>query len=138
VRFIRDRNIKVPMTHLVSFPTVLETDIPQTASVSPDLIIGRERLNSLESYLKQIAKMVHPERYLSFPDCRTDLAAILRGTTFTTRLYLRDYIDNHDLKVRDIEMIHETLITPIASTKRLAIEGEAGTGKTVLAMMLAK
>ncbi|MFW7381623.1 MAG: NERD domain-containing protein [Oligoflexus sp.] len=138
LRFLKNRGVKVPTTHLVSFPSVNEDDIPQSASVSPDLIIGRQRIADLEAYLKQISKMVHPAQFLNFQDCRRDLDGILRGTTYTTRLYLRDYIDNHDSKVRDIEVIHETLLTPIASTKRLAIEGEAGTGKTVLAMMLAR
>lgn len=138
LRFLKNRNLKVPASHLVCFPTVMEDDIPSSASVETELILGKERLKDLESYLKQIARRVHPEKYLTFTDVRKELDGILRGTTYTTRLYLRDYIDNHEMKVKDVESIHESLITPISGTKRLAIEGEAGTGKTVLAMMLAR
>jgi hypothetical protein len=138
LRFLKNRQIKVPTTHLVCFPSVREDDIPSSASVQHDLILGRDRLNRLEDYLKSIARMVHPSKFLNFADRRKELDQILRGTTYTTRLYLRDYIDNHELKVQDVEIIHETLITPIAGTRRMAIEGEAGTGKTILAMMLAR
>ena len=60
------------------------------------------------------------------------------GATFTSRLYLRDYIDSHDLRLRDLDTIQETLITPISSSHWLGIEGEAGTGKSMLAVLLAR
>jgi hypothetical protein len=138
LRMLKQRKIKVPATHLVCFPTVNENEIRASASVQQELVIGRARLANVEEYLRQICRKVHPEKYLDFSDVREELNGILKGSTYTTRLHLRDYIDNHELKVKDIEHIHETLISPIASVKRLAVEGEAGTGKTILAMMLAK
>jgi hypothetical protein len=138
LRLLKQSKIKVPATHLVCFPSVNEDEIQGSASVQPDLVIGRKRMGSLQDYLKQICRKVHPAKYLEFSDVRISLDEILKGSTYTTRLHLRDYIDNHELKVKDVELIHETLINPISSVKRLAIEGEAGTGKTILAIMLAK
>lgn len=134
----KQRKIKVPATHLVCFPSVNEDEIRVSASVQPDLVIGRRRMAGLEEYLRKICRKVHPEKYLDFNDVREELNSVLKGSTYTTKLHLRDYIDNHELKVKDVERIHETLINPISSVKRLAVEGEAGTGKTILAMMLAK
>ena len=138
LRFLKKKGIKVPATHLVCFPTVLESDIEQTAEVEPKLVIGKSRLEGLDRYLESLVKQVHPEKYLDFDDVGKELDQVLRGSNYSTRLYIRDYLDTHETRVRDVEIIHETLVTPVASSRRLAVEGEAGTGKTMLAIMLAK
>ncbi|SMF83591.1 nuclease-related domain-containing DEAD/DEAH box helicase [Pseudobacteriovorax antillogorgiicola] len=138
LRYLKRSNLKCPATHLVCFPTADETQIQASAEVEPKLILGRHRLQNLEAYLKEIAKAVHPEKYLKFQDIGQDLDTLLKGSTYETKLFIRDYLDNHEMRVKDVEVIHETLITPVASSKRLAVEGEAGTGKTMLAIMLAK
>ncbi len=138
LRFMKGRGIKVPATHLVCFPNVVESDIVNGAEVEPMLILGRNRLTQLESYLQEVCAKVHPEKYLHFSDVRKSIDLTLKGASYSTKLYLRDYLDNHEMKVKDVETVHETLVTPIAGAQRLAIEGEAGTGKTLLAMILAK
>jgi hypothetical protein len=138
LRFLRSQNVKVPVSHAVAFPSAEENDIPTSAGVAKDIIIGRNGMLQLEETLKNIAKMSQPQQFLDFKDCSEVLDKLLVGSTFTTRLFLRDYLDRHEGRVRDTESIHETLISPISATQRMGIEGEAGTGKTMLAIMLAR
>ncbi|NVJ62252.1 MAG: NERD domain-containing protein [Gammaproteobacteria bacterium] len=138
LRYLRQQSVRVPVCHAVCFPNVLETDIPENAAIEPKLVIGINRMENLVETLETIAKNSHEERFLNFNDVADRVHSILRGSHFSTRLHIRDYLDNHELRLKDIETISETLITPIASSPRLGIEGEAGTGKTMLAIMLAK
>jgi len=50
----------------------------------------------------------------------------------------RLYIDSHEMRVRDVESVIDSLVTPVTSQRRIGIEGEAGTGKTMLALIIAK
>ena len=138
VRYLRTKGIKVPVTHAVCLPSVVEQDFPETTESNHSILIGRDRLKNLELSLKTIVEAAHPPRFLNFEDVGSELDKLLVGPSFTTKLYLRDYLDSHEHRVKDVETIHETLITPIASSRRLGIEGEAGTGKTMLAILLAK
>jgi len=138
LRFLKRNGVKVPVSHAVCFPGAAEEEFPASSGLVPELIIGRGRIKDLDQTLKDIAEKSQPEQYRHFEDVGTALDRLLVGSSFTTRLYLRDYIDGHEHRVKDVETIQETLITPIASTKRLGIEGEAGTGKTMLAVMLAR
>ncbi len=138
LRFLRKNNVRVPVSHAVCFPSVSEDEFPATAGTAPEIIIGRNRIKDLEATLKTIFEKSQPEQYRRFDDCATELDRLLVGSTFTTKMYLRDYLDSHEHRVKDVESIHETLITPIASSRRLGIEGEAGTGKTMLAIMLGR
>jgi hypothetical protein len=138
LRFLKKHGVRVPVSHAVCFPTAGEEDFPASASIAPELIIGRNRVKHLETALAEVAKVSQPEQYLAFADVAQDLDRLLIGTTYATRLYLGDYIAGHELRVKDVQSIHESLVTPITSAMRLGIEGEAGTGKTMLAVMLAK
>lgn len=138
LRSLKRNNIKVPVSHAVCFPGASEDEFPAAAGMAPEIIIGRNRLKDLDQALKALVEKSQPEQYLRFEDCASELDRLLIGSTFTTRLYLRDYIDSNEHRVKDIESIHETLVTPISSAKRLGIVGEAGTGKTMIAVMLAK
>jgi hypothetical protein len=138
VRFLKSRNIKVPVTHAVCFPSANESEFPQSAGLEPEIILGRARLPELEKSLKDIVHKSHPAKFLNFDDVGESLNKVLAGTDFCTRLYFRDYIDSHELKVMDVEQVQDTLVQPVAATKRLGVEGEAGTGKTVLALNMAK
>jgi len=138
LRYLRRHNLRVPVSHAVCFPGAAEEEFPESSAMVPEIVIGRTRMKDLDAALKAIATKSQPEKYLDFQGVGPELDRLLIGSTFTTKLYLRDYIDTHEHRVRDVEHIHETLIMPIASTKRLAIEGEAGTGKTMLAVMLAR
>lgn len=138
LRFLKRNEVRVPVSHAVSFPSADENEFPVAAGVPQEIIIGRNRIKNLEQTLKQIAEKSQPEHFLKFSDVGTHLERLLVGSTFTTKMYLRQYIDGHELRVKDTETIQETLITPIAASRRLGIEGEAGTGKTLLALFLAK
>lgn len=138
LRYLKKKNVKVPMTHMVCLPSVHEQDFPDRPDVENILLIGRQRLENLEQALVQAVTAAQPARFLQFDNAADALDKILRGSHYTSRLYIRDYIDQHEGKVKDVEHIHDTLISPMVSTKRLAVEGEAGTGKTMLAMALAK
>ena len=138
VRYLKSKGIRVPVTHAVCLPSVGERDFPETTESNHAILIGRDRLRNLEETLKGVIQAAHPARFLQFADVGGELDKVLVGPSFTTKLYLRDYLDSHEHRVKDVEAIHETLITPIASSRRLGIEGEAGTGKTMLAILLAK
>lgn len=138
IRYIRKQNIQVPVCHAVCLPDVIESEIPNTAAIEPELVIGINRIGMLLETLQQIATQSHREQFLTFTDAWKEVDEVLKGSHFATKLHLRDYLDNHELRVKDIESITETLITPLANNHRMGIEGEAGTGKTILAIMLAK
>jgi hypothetical protein len=80
---------------------------------------------SLASALKNLVTHVQPGRHLKFEDVADELHDILWGKDFTSKLFLKDYLTSHDLRVKDVEVIQETLVQPIAASARLAIEGEA-------------
>lgn len=138
LRFLKRHQVKVPVSHAVCFPGAEEHEFPEATGMVKELIIGRSRLKNLAATLSEIVRKSQPEQYLRFNDVGTELDRLLVGSTFTTRLYLRDYLNAHENRVKDVEQVHETLITPIASAKRLGVEGEAGTGKTMLAVMVAR
>lgn len=138
LRYFKKSGVRVPVSHAVCFPGASEDEFPSSAGAATELIIGRHKIKDLEGTLATVAKVSQPEQYLAFHDVGEDLDRLLIGMTYSTRLYLGDYIAGHELRVKDVQTIHETLVTPIASAQRLGIEGEAGTGKTMLAVMLAK
>ena len=137
-RVLRNRNIKVPVSHAVAFPSVHESEIIESAAIVPAIVIGRQKMGALSSAMKSLVNHVQPEHHLKFDDVAEGLHGILWGKGFTSKLFLKDYLDSHDLRVKDVEVIQETLVQPIATSLRLAVEGEAGTGKTLIAMLLAR
>lgn len=137
-RVLRNRNIKVPVSHAVAFPSVHESEIIESAAIVPAIVIGRQKMGALSSAMKNLVNHVQPEHHLKFDDVAEGLHGILWGKEFTSKLFLKDYLDSHDLRVKDVEVIQETLVQPIAASARLAVEGEAGTGKTLIAMLLAR
>ena len=138
LRSLRNRSIRVPVSHAVAFPSVREDEFVESASIVPKIVIGRKRMINIETTVKNIIKQSQQEKYLTFTDVAEELHALLWGKNFTTKLFLKDYLKSNDLRVKDVEAIQETLVHPIASSTRLAIEGEAGTGKTLLALLLAR
>ena len=137
-RVLRNRNIRVPVSHAVAFPSVHESEIEESAAITPAIVIGRQKMKALASTLKNLVTHVQPARHLKFDDVSNGLHDILWGKDFTSKLFLKDYLSSHDLRVKDVEVIQETLVQPIAASPRLAIEGEAGTGKTLVAVLLAR
>ena len=137
-RVLRNRNIKVPVSHAVAFPSVHESEIEESAAIVPAIVIGRQKMASLASALKNLVTHVQPKHHLKFEDVTGDLHDVLWGKDFTSKLFLKDYLTSHDSRVKDVEVIQETLVQPIAASPRLAIEGEAGTGKTLIALLLAR
>ncbi len=138
LRYLKKKSIRVPITHMVCFPSVYERDFPERTDVEHGMLIGRERLANLAQSLESAISQAQPGKYLQFPDVGDPIDKLLRGAHYASKLYIRDYIDQHENKVKDVEQVQIALITPIASAKRLGIEGEAGTGKTMLALTLAK
>jgi len=138
VRVLKQAEIRVPVSYAVCFPNVSETEIPRSAGVANEVVLGRESLRDLEKSLKTLVNSSQPEKYLDFKDVGAALEKSLVGRDFCTKLYVRDYIETHELRVKDIENLHASLVTPVAGSRRLGIEGEAGTGKTMLAVQLAK
>lgn len=138
LRYLKKRGIKVPITHMVCFPSVYERDFPVRTDVEEGILLGRERLENLLPSLENAVGQAQPGKYLQFDDVGDSLDKLLRGAHYASRLYIRDYIDQHENKVKDVEHVQTSLVSPISSAKRLGIEGEAGTGKTMLATTLAK
>ncbi|NDE18008.1 hypothetical protein EBZ80_24110 [bacterium] len=138
-RFLKRENMRMPVCHAVCLPNLDESELPVTAGVERELVIGRGRLANLEQTLNEIVRKSHLEKYLKFVNPREKaIDRLVNGSHYESRKYLREYIDHHDLRVADIESIQESLVTPVTSALRLGIEGEAGTGKTMLAAMLAR
>ena len=138
-RFLKKDGWRIPVCHAVCLPNVDESELPVAAGLERELVIGRNRLANLDATLKAIGRRSHPEKYLSFmAPSPESLDRVVKGSHFESRHFLRQYIDHHDLRVGDIESIQESLLTPVTSANRLGIEGEAGTGKTMLASMLAR
>ncbi len=138
VKYLKNHGLKLPVSHCVGLPSVDEASIPQTTGVNRDMVLGRHHMQDVEGFLKRLATTSHPEKYLDFKDVSKSIDKLLAGQDFHSKLYLRDYMDSQEKRVQDIESIQETFITPVTGSTRLGIEGEAGTGKTMLAIMLAK
>lgn len=135
---LKKLRIRVPVCHAICLPAVKEDELPTVSGIEPEIVIGRGKYAELERTLIVIMQKSIPPALATFKDVGTKIDKFLLGATFTSRLYLRDYIDSHDLRLRDLDVIHETLVTPISSSKWLGIEGEAGTGKSMLAVFLAR
>lgn len=138
IRYLRKQNLSVPVSHAVCFPSVGEDEFPPTAGIEPAIILGRNRMGALDEALRSLARASNPERFMEFPDCAEELHGIIKGQSFISKMYLRDYIDASELRLKDIESIQDTLVTPLSGAIRIGIEGEAGTGKTMLATLLVK
>lgn len=137
-RVLRNRNINVPVSHAVVFPSVNESEILESAAITPEIVIGRKKMATLASAMKSLVTKVQAAHHLKFTDVNEALHDILWGKDFTSKLFLKDYLDAHETRVKDVEVIQETLVQPIAASPRLAVEGEAGTGKTMVALLLAR
>jgi hypothetical protein len=138
-RFLKRENMRMPVCHAVCLPNLDESELPVTTGVERELVIGRGRLANLDQTLNEIVRKSHLEKYLKFSNPGEKVIdRLVNGSHYESRKYLRQYIDHHDLRVADIESIQESLVTPVTSALRLGIEGEAGTGKTMLAAMLAR
>lgn len=138
IKSLRELNQPVPVSHAVCFPSVVETEMQSIPGVDPSIILGKARLLRLEASLKEIVNLQQPEKYLSFADATDNLDSILVGDCLTTRLHLHDYISSQTARVNDVEAMQTTIMVPITGSKRLGIEGEAGTGKTILGIGLAR
>lgn len=138
-RFLKRENMRMPVCHAVCLPNLDESELPATAGLEKDLVIGRGRLACLEETLNEIVRKSHLEKYLKFTNPgEKAIDRLVNGSHYESRKYLREYIDHHDLRMADIESIQESLVTPVTSALHLGVEGEAGTGKTMLAAMLAR
>ena len=52
IRVLRNRNIKVPVSHAVAFPSVNESEIEESAAITQAIVIGRKKIGSLASTVK--------------------------------------------------------------------------------------
>lgn len=138
VRFLRQNDVQVPVSHAVCFPQVNENEFPTHVNIEPATLLGRHRLSNMEVSLPVIAKSFHSDSFLNFDDVAEKLDALLVGATFKSRPLLREYIDSQEARVQEIDALHEVLISPVTGVSRLGVEGDAGTGKTLIATGLAK
>ena len=95
---------------MVSFPSLYERDLPQTAEIEKEIFIGKEKLENLEVALKDAVKKAQPQKFLQFNDVASRIDKVIRGISFTGKYYLRDYIDNHNNQVKDLEHIQESIL----------------------------
>jgi hypothetical protein len=137
VRFLRSQDIQVPISHAVCFPQVDESEFPPHANIEPATLLGRTRLADLEKSLAEIARSFHSEDFLEFKDAATSLDDVLVGATFKSKPMLREYIDSEEARVIESDGLHDNLVMPLVGVTRLGVEGEAGTGKSLLAVNLA-
>ena len=76
---MRSKNIKVPVSHAVCFPSAREDEFPQSAELSPDIIIGRNRINQLERALIDIAVKSQPEKFRMKTHCAIEKIRVICG-----------------------------------------------------------
>lgn len=138
VRFLRAQNIHVPVSHAVCFPQVDEAEFPKHATIEQSILLGRRGLEDLEGFLAKVARSFHREDFLRFTDVSVELDRLLIGTSFESKPLLREYIDTHEAMVSESDLMHDIIVSPVTGVQRLGVEGEAGTGKTILAMTLAR
>jgi hypothetical protein len=138
VRFLRAHHIHVPVSHAVCFPQVDETEFPKHATIEPSILMGRGQMEHFEKFLASVAHSFHREDFLKFSDVAVDLDKLLIGSSFSSKPLLREYIDTHEAEVQESDLMHDILVSPVSGTRRMGVEGEAGSGKTVLANTLAK
>ena len=138
VRFLRSHDIQCPVSHAVCFPQVDESEFPAHVNIDHATILGRSRLGNLEKTLQDIVHSFHKDDFLRFADVAEKLDDLLVGATFQSKPMLREYINTHEATVLEIDAVHDALIHPVMGVPRMGIEGEAGTGKTVLAVGLAR
>lgn len=138
VRFLRSQNVHVPVSHAVCFPAVDESEFPNHATIEHSVLLGRRGMEHLEDFLKGVVRSFHREDFLRFRDVGDELDRLLIGTTFESKQLLREYIDTHEAMVNESDLMHDVLVSPVTGVNRLGVEGEAGTGKTILAMTLAR
>ena len=138
IKCLRDADRKLPVSHAVCLPSVIEEDLNGVPGVDVTTVIGKERMVRLEHSLKTIVEIQQPDKYLRFDDCGDFLETMLAGESMSTRLHLHDYIESQTSRVNDVESMQESLLVPITSSERLGIEGEAGTGKSLLAIGVAR
>jgi len=138
VRFLRAHKIHVPVSHAVCFPQVDESEFPKHATIEPAILMGRSKLESIEKFLESVVRSFHREDFLKFADVSQDLDRLLIGTSFSSKPMLREYIDTHEAEVQESDLMHDILVSPVTGVPRMGVEGEAGTGKTVLATTLAR
>ncbi len=132
------QNIRVPITHIVCLPNTKTETLPNCSEIAREVIIGLSEIDTFENRLKSIIKNVQPEKYLNFPDQIDQIKKYLLPSSFVEVLHLKDYIDDHERKISDNDHIHATLVEPIAASVQLGVEGEAGTGKSMLAALVAQ
>jgi Nuclease-related domain/UvrD-like helicase C-terminal domain/AAA domain len=138
VRFLRSNQIHVPVSHAVCFPQVDESEFPVHTTIEPSVLLGRRGLENLDSFLKDVSRSFHRDDFLKFNDVAAGLDRLLIGTSFESKQLLREYIDTHEAKIKESDLMHDAIVSPVTGVQRLGVEGEAGTGKTVLAMTLAR
>jgi hypothetical protein len=138
VRFLRASGVHVPVSHAVCFPQVDESEFPPHATIEPAVLLGRSGLGDLAGFLSKVARSFHREDFLNFSDVSQELDRLLIGTSFQSKPMLREYIDTHEAMVSESDLMHDVLVSPITGVPRIGVEGEAGTGKTILAMTLAR
>ena len=112
--------------------------MPDCSEIAKDVIIGLSDIDTFEDRLKNIIKTVQPEKYLKFQDQVEALKSFFLPSSFVEVLHLKDYIDDQERQIHDTDHIHATLVEPIAASTSLGIEGEAGTGKSMLAALVAQ
>lgn len=138
VRFLRNHDIQVPVSHGVCFPQVGEHEFPAHVNIEPETLIGRSRLADLGAALAKIARSFHSHDFLKFQDVSEKLDGLLVGATFKSRPLLREYIDSQEARVQELDSLHDAFVSPVTGVPRLGVEGDAGTGKTLIAASLAR
>lgn len=136
IRKLKEIGAQVPVTHAVCLPNVGKEELPKESN--HDLSVCREDIEKLPGKLVDLVKQAQPERFLNFTVDQTKIRDLMLGASFETPLYMREYLERHEHRVFDLESVQANFIAPIAKASRLGIEGEAGTGKTILARLLAK
>ncbi len=138
LKMLRNADIKSPVSSVVVVPDtdIAEMDLPPFCN--PKLVIAAGGMGSITKKLEEVFKVSHPEKFRHVRNSLDQVESFFRGTSFQTKSYLGDFIESQEEKVAGIEQLYQSFLEPLIAQKRVAVEGDAGTGKSFLAFTLAQ
>jgi len=138
LKMLRMEDIRTPVSAVVVTP---DTDLDQMdlpPFCNPKLVLGSKQVANIKSGLEEVFRVSHPEKFRQVRSSFKEVESFFRGSSFATKSYLGDFIQTQEAKVQDIEHLYQSFLEPLIAQKRVAIEGDAGTGKSFLAFTLAQ
>lgn len=131
-------NDDIRLYHAVAFPGTDRPEVMITEEADPGIIIGRQDLAQLNSRVNQI--LAYSRGHSSFDQGPSILSGLERLLARSTTLPnpLRSQIDDEHAEIQSLTNTQIELFRRLQGSRRLAIGGGAGSGKTHVAVQRAR